>query len=456
MYKVSQIIVSNTDPLYNYLDNYVHMAKLLYNASLFRIRQIFTGLGKDVFTDNEKEVLDEVAILERTYPSIHVKKVISYSHLEKLMRVTNNPDFFSGLPMQTSQQIIRQACTDFSNWLKALKKYMSNPGDFLGRPNMPGYKKSDICSFAITNQDAVLYSKRNKDGNASYCELKLPRTRERITLSNLTGDECLKEITVKPYYGRYILSLTFELKGTIAVSSASNMAGIDFGINNIAAIACTDGSSVIYKGGALLSDNQKFAKLRSKYVGIITKGHNHKYASSKRLSNISFHHANFTKDQLHKISTSIINWCVNHEVGTLVLGENRNWKQESNIGTVNNQIFVAFPITWLRELIIYKAKAQGINVIVQEESYTSKADITAFDFIPTYGVNDEEASFSGKRIRRGLYRCSNGLLINADCNAAANILRKAIPYAWDTAESFDFLVSPDVLGFHELNPKSIA
>ena len=97
----------------------------------------------------------------------------------------------------------------------------------------------------------------------------------------------------------------------------------------------------------------------------------------------------------------------------------------------------------------------GIRIIEQEESYTSKADITRNDYLPTYGKDDNNAIFSGARITRGLYRCADGTLLNADCNAAANIMRKAIPDIWKDTSDYTFLSSPKVYGFHELNPKSI-
>ena len=91
-YKVIQCQIAQDSLIYDYCDSNAQKAKLLYNAALFRIRQIFTGWDKDSRTDNEKEVFAEVALLQQTYPSVKVKKVISYGHLEKLMRVTHNPD----------------------------------------------------------------------------------------------------------------------------------------------------------------------------------------------------------------------------------------------------------------------------------------------------------------------------------------------------------------------------
>lgn len=95
-YRVIQCQIAQDNLIYDYCDSNAQKAKLLYNAALFRIRQIFTGWGKDSRTDNEKEIFAEVDLLQQTYPSIKVKRVISYCHLEKLMRVTNNPDFFCG------------------------------------------------------------------------------------------------------------------------------------------------------------------------------------------------------------------------------------------------------------------------------------------------------------------------------------------------------------------------
>ena len=51
------------------------------------------------------------------------------------------------------------------------------------------------------------------------------------------------------------------------------------------------------------------------------------------------------------------------------------------------------------------------------------------DDLPVYqkGV---KYRFSGKRVRRRLYKASNGLKYNADVNGNLNILRKAVPNAF--------------------------
>lgn len=402
-YRVTQRIISSDDLLYPYFDDLCRKSKLLYNAALFRVRNIFTGYDKEHRTENEVEVFQEVALLQRSYPNMHVRRVISYTHLEKMMRVTENADFFSGLPRQTAQQMVKQSVTDFKNWLASLREYKKHPEKYLGKPKMPRYKKSDLTTVIITNQDAVLY--RDDIGMS----LKLPLQKQRLYFSNLSSDPVLKEVKIKPYYGRFLLCLTLEEPDVAFDPSGSHVCAIDLGTDNFAAIVCDDYSSAIYKGGAVLSKIQWFHKQRAKYVSIITKGHEKKHAVSKRLRDLSFHYANF----------------------------------------------VSMPITLLRTMITYKALNAGIRIIEQEESYTSKADLIANDRIPTYGVDDKDASFSGKRIKRGLYRCSNGMILNADCHAAANIMRKAIPDIWKDTRDYTFLSAPDVYGFHKLNPKGI-
>lgn len=362
------------------------------------------------------------------------------------MRVTHNPDFFAGLPMQTAQAVVKSAVTDFKNWLASLKEYKKHPEKFLGKPKMPKYKKTDLCTFAFSNQDVVLYPQE------TGVQMKLPMTKKRLSFSNISADAFLKEVKIKPYYDRYLLLLTIQEEDPVPSENMPYSCAIDFGVDNFAAIVCEGHSSVIYKGGAVLSSCQWFHKQRAKLVSILTKGHTNKYVSSRQLKNLSYHHANFIKDQCHKISRNIIHYCLKHQIGTLVIGVNKLWKQETEMGKQNNQSFVSMPIAMLRELITYKALNAGIRVVEQEESYTSMADVTAGDYLPTYGVDDEKAAFSGNRQGRGLYRCHDGRLINADCNGAANILRKAFPDIWKYTTDFRFLATPMVVGFHQLNP----
>ena len=75
--------------------------------------------------------------------------------------------------------------------------------------------------------------------------------------------------------------------------------------------------------------------------------------------------------------------------------------------------------------------------------------------IPVYGKETTRPVFSGRRVERGLYLCKEGYCINADCNGAANILRKAFPHAWDECKDYRFLATPASIGFETLNPSLV-
>ena len=435
----------------------LRLSKNLYNAALFRIRQVFTGWDKEERTENEKEVFEEIRIMQRAYPSVKARRVLTYRALDAIMRANGNPDFFAGLPMQTAQRVLKEAVTVFRAWLSSLKEYSRAPERYTGKPRMPKYLKGDRHTFYITNQDAVLYPVYREEGCAGTAagkydgmELKLPLIKERLYLGHIAADSILKEVQVKPYYGKLLLVLVLETKDPAAGGERPYFAGIDFGTDNIAAIVSTDHASRIYKGGAVLSGNRYFQKKKAEAVGMITKGKEHGHADSARLRRLSLHHDCFMKDMMHRVSTDIVRYCVGHGVGTIVIGTNRGWKQEPEMGKVNNQNFTGIPHDRLKKMIMYKAAREGIRIKEQEESYTSKADITAMDPIPVYGKEEGKAEFSGRRTRRGLYACSAGYTINADCNGAANILRKAVPEAWEGTKDFRFLAEPETAGFKDL------
>ena len=417
------------------------LSKNIYNAALFRVRNIFTGFNKDSLSDLEQEVFDEVGLTENTY-NCQIRRVISYNSLEKLMRANNNPDFFAGLPMQSSQAMVKKATTDFKNWLASLKHFKADPTLFLGKPGMPHYIKSDKTTAYITNQDAVYKN----------AELKLPLIKKRLPLPNVPENAALKEVKIKPYYNEFIILCTFETPDVPINTKHTRVASIDFGIDNIVALITDEGKSFLYKGGAIKSCNQFFNKRSSKLKSIITKGHKKAKVKSKQLNILSRNRDQFINDQMHKISRDVIDICLANNVGTIVLGINKGMKQHSNMGKSNNQSFVSLPISRLTFMITYKAQRAGIVVIEQEESYTSKADFLSNDVIPIYGKEKGEVSFSGSRIKRGLYKSATGIIINADINGAANIMRKA---GFTINDNVSNMLNPVIIGFKELNNKCI-
>ena len=146
--------------------------------------------------------------------------------------------------------------------------------------------------------------------------------------------------------------------------------------------------------------------------------------NTKRLKKLEYNRLNKVGDYMHKATRYIINYCVENNIGTIVIGHNNGWKQNINMGKKNNQNFVQIPFNMLIEKIQYKAKLIGINVIRNNESYTSKCS-----FLDNEEIKHHD-KYLGKRIKRGLFKSKNGILINADVNGSYNILKKVFPNAF--------------------------
>lgn len=172
-------------------------AKLFKNVVIFHCRQLLSANRKGYvgLQNNEETVLDEFKRTEGRFKKIDSKYFLpGYFHFDYLFKVTNNPDYYNKLPMQSNQQIIKEVLADFKSYFKGLKAYKKNPDSFTGKPKFPGYCKSEQVSFDITNQDCVV--KPNKEG---YSYLKLPKTKLTVNLGRLKLGK-LKEVTIKPYY----------------------------------------------------------------------------------------------------------------------------------------------------------------------------------------------------------------------------------------------------------------
>ena len=200
------------EQIFTFAEDNSALAKNLYNAALFRIRQVFTGWNKTKRTDLEQLVFDELKQTEAVYKSFKPRHVLSYAALDKIMRATSNPDFFAGLPMQTAQQVLKDAVHDFKTWLDSLKKYKKDPSNYTGKPKMPGYCKSNRKTFTVTNQDAVIYPVIDKNGCITGNELKLPgfKKKERVPINYVDHKSDLRMLTFKPYYDKYIMTFVIE------------------------------------------------------------------------------------------------------------------------------------------------------------------------------------------------------------------------------------------------------
>lgn len=456
MYRIIRTRISKDryPGLFAYIQGNALLARNLYNAALFRIRQNFSMKGKEKLTENEQQVLDEIRLVMDTCRAGKPGKFLSYSFLEKIMRTTENPDFFAGIPMQCAQGVLKAAVRDMKGWKKALAGFYKDPSKYFGKPKMPRYKKPGVpFTLSYTNQDCVIYAR--EDGS-HY--LKLPKTKLTMEIGHIPEGGRLKEVKIVPYYGDFQVICIFECLD-VSASDAPHACGVDFGVGNTAALVSSNGHCVLYKGGAAKAANQWYNKQMAGLRSIAMKGHEPKEAAklgllhTNQMDILSRKRDQFLNDYMHKVSSDIVRFCADSQIGTVVLGVNKEWKQGSSLGHVNNQNFVQLPLATLRFLIRCKAEREGITVIEQEESYTSKADLTAGDFIPVFQKGDyREYKFSGRRIRRGLYRTHDGVVINADLNAAGNILRKAIPDIFKRND-FSFLQKILVRNYRDLDKR---
>ena len=205
----------------------------------------------------------------------------------------------------------------------------------------------------------------------------------------------------------------------------NNALAIDLGINNLVTAVSSGGKSFIVDGKRLKSINQWYNKQNAYLQSIKDKQNIGKRPTNRQKANTRDRN-NKVNDYMNKAARIIINYCIDNDIGTLVVCYNETFQRNGNIGKANNQTFVNIPYGQLRLKLEYICKLNGIVFVKQEESYTSKSSFWDKDNIPIYN-NDNPQSyvFSGKRIHRGLYQCLNGRCLNADVNGALNILRKS-------------------------------
>lgn len=210
------------------------------------------------------------------------------------------------------------------------------------------------------------------------------------------------------------------------------------GLNNLA--TCTNNikeNFFIINGKPIKSINQFYNKEKSKLQTILKKINKKEW--SKKLSKLTLKRNNKINDYLHKSSKYIMNHLVSNKINTLIIGYNKEWKQDINIGKVNNQNFTQIPYTKFIEQLKYKCKLEGINIKINEESYTSKCS-----FIDNEEIKKHE-NYQGKRIKRGLFRTKNNFLINSDINGSLNIMKKVVGIDFNSYSIEDLSVNPKII-----------
>ena len=347
------------------------------------------------------------------------KKYLSYNENYKMLKNSEN---YKKLNSNMAQQILKKVDGSFKSFFGLLKLARNGQYNFKDI-KLPKYLAKDgfttlVIGFVRLKDDMLIVPYSNS----------FRKTHKEITikLPPVLKDKKIKEIRIIPkQHSRYFeIQYTYEVEEVQRELNENNALGIDLGIDNLCTCVTNNGASFIIDGRKLKSINQYYNKTNAKLQSIKDKQKIKR--TTLRQKKITRKRNNRINDYLSKAARIIINYCLNNDIGKLVLGYNEDFQRKSNIGSINNQNFVNIPYGKLRDKLIYLCKLYGIEFKLQEESYTSKASFFDGDIIPVYDKeNQKEYKFSGKRIKRGLYQTSKGYQLNADCNGALNILRKS-------------------------------
>jgi len=236
-----------------------------------------------------------------------------------------------------------------------------------------------------------------------------------------TNVDNICQVRIVPASTCYIIEVIYKKEVKNVLLDENAYLGIDLGLNNFATCINNIGlSPFVINGKIIKSINQFYNKKKAVLQGFVgDKG------TSGRINHLTHRRNNKITDYLHKTSRYVIDYCIKYRIKTIVVGKNKNWKQEINLGSRNNQNFVSIPFTRLISQLKYKGEEVGIIVEETEESYTSKCSFLDSEII------GKSEKYLGKRVKRGLFKSLAGILINADVNGAYNILRKVIPNVFD-------------------------
>lgn len=360
-----------------------------------------------------------------------IKKGLELNDFEPLNRLYHhmkNENCYKELPAKVSTATIIQVQKNYKAYFKSLESYNKDNSKFISKPKQPRFLNKEKGRFIISyNYQAILksdYKKEHKIG-LSGTNIKF-----YTKIDNFESIDCVRIVPKSDYY---VIEVCYEIPDVKPVRDVHRYAAIDLGVNNLATITSNtkELKPIIINGRPLKSINQFYNKKLAIYKSQLEKINKKK--TSKRIKKLTNKRNRKVEDYLHKSSKLIVDILKNNNISKLVIGKNDNWKQEVDLKSKNNQNFVSIPHNSFIDKLVYKCEKSGIRVILQEESFTSKASFLDLDNIPTYGVKepDESYGFGGYREHRGIYKLKGKKIrINADVNGSYNILRKAIPNAF--------------------------
>lgn len=399
---------------YSFLREMCHLSKNVYNESVYNIRQHYFAEG-------------------------------TYLRYESNFGQMKNSENYINLGSNISQQSMRAADQSFKSFF-ALKRKSANGEYENWRVRLPGYLEKDALYPVVFSHagEADLSKGKFKVPVSRYFREKYQSIKLYINVPKYIQDKKVHVISIIPINSGSYFEARFVFEDDIVKSAELNRdkaLSIDLGVNNFCTCVTSDGKSFIVDGKNLKSINQWYNKenvrlSREKdFQGI--EGWTKKQHLLVRKRNRRI------EDIIYKSAKHIINYCVNNKVGNIVVGYNDGFQDKVNMGKVNNQKFKMIPYGKLMTRLQYLCDIVGINFVLQEESYTSKASFYDKDEMPVWNpVKPKEREFSGRRTTRGTYRRKDGKEFNADVNGALNILRKSNVVSLDALYSSGVVLTP--------------
>ena len=378
----------------------VYKFNVKYNDRLYELCKISKNLYNQAFYIFKQELSTN-------------NKWLSYYDLNNILQSTYNLEGninYKLLKAQVSQQCLKTLDKNIKSYVKSIKDYSKNKSKYNGCPKFPHYKK-EVNQLIYPNQSC-----RIKDGYLYLSKdfsLKIPQF-------DVYGErlKSFQQVRIIPKYDK---SFVIEIVYIDDSTSNSDLnydlySSIDLGIDNLATIIFPNSNPLLFNGKQLKSKNQYFNKTISNLKSKL----NHNVYSSNKINNLYQKRDNQLTDIFHKLSRSIINNLIQRNIGNLVVGYNKGWKDFINIGKRNNQTFCYISYDKLLNFLKYKCEMVGIKLVIHEESYSSKCDSLVLEPIK------KQEDYLGTRVKRGLFQSSCGKLINADVNGSLNILRKVV------------------------------
>lgn len=372
------------------------------------------------------------------YPT-REKWFLDYGTLDAIFKAIDNP-VYRRMPAQVNQNAIRKVEKSWKAYFASMKSYSRHPEAFNGRPKIPGYRHRGRGTVWFSNQTSRLSIREGR------MYLSFISCREELCIGEVRG-EGWKYIKAELKYisGKLTLLVTFDDGKDLPVcpEHPERIVGVDLGIGNLVAAANNFGGiPFVISGSYVKSVNQGYNRRMAELRSARMKGHDPKEfhaPPTKRMEELSRKRDSRIRDFVYKAAGYICLYAEIHRADVIVVGYNSGWKQRGEMGKQNNQNFVSVPHLKIVNILKDVAAKHGIPVVTHEESYTSRASFLDGDAVPVYEKGKGGNTFSGKRIHRGLYRSKEGILLNADINGAANIIRKAYPYAFEKTEDYSYL-----------------